>query len=154
MLLHKAVKVFISKVINRAALICPGDLWHRGLWRLWTARPKTGRAQSRSGMGSPDQVPLTLTPHRKRSTSSFCSYVRPDPARYIIPLRPCIYSVETLWSTAIHVYGCQNTCFLAGIQRLCWPLSLSANDNSKTQPLVGTAVVFSTSRPRPGVACT
>lgn len=44
--LHKLVKVFIGQVINGAALICPGSLGDLGLWRLWTGRPKTGRAQS------------------------------------------------------------------------------------------------------------
>lgn len=52
--LHKLVKVFIGQVINGAALICPGSLGDLGLWRLWTGRPKTGRAQStRGGPRSP-----------------------------------------------------------------------------------------------------
>ena len=52
--LHKLVKVFIGQVINGAALICPGSLGDLGLWRLWTGRPKTGRAQSKAqGLRSP-----------------------------------------------------------------------------------------------------
>lgn len=47
--LHKLVKVFIGQVINGATLICPGSLRDLGLWRLWTGRPKTGRAQSKPG---------------------------------------------------------------------------------------------------------
>lgn len=56
-LLHKLVKVFIGQVINGAALICPGSLGDLGLWRLWTGRPKTGRAQRKPwGLNSPYKI--------------------------------------------------------------------------------------------------
>ena len=63
--LHKLVKVFIGQVINGAALICPGSLGDLGLWRLWTGRPKTGRAQSKPwGLSSPFKIqPPAQSPH-------------------------------------------------------------------------------------------
>lgn len=62
--LHKLVKVFIGQVINGAALICPGSLGGLGLWRLWTGRPKTGRAQSKPGAWAalPKSSPLAIAP--------------------------------------------------------------------------------------------
>lgn len=66
--LHKLVKVFIGQVINGAALICPGSLGDLGLWRLWTGRPKTGRAQSKPrGPSSPYKLqPPGTKPPRAR----------------------------------------------------------------------------------------
>lgn len=113
-LLHKLVKVFIGQVINGAALICPGSLGDLGLWRLWTGRPKTGRAQRKPwGLNSPYKIQppghKAPTPrpfiHWKLDLKEESWTERDCPARRHLPLK---VAERYLADTSAHGAVCYN----------------------------------------------